>query len=864
MNAVALSRLRGMSRAEVSWRTRQAGRTAAQRLAALVRAPEWNREDVWDVLADGVLDNVSQDDDAGSRWQAVHAELAHLIGKRATRFTLDPRSAHAIRDRVNARWPEAARQAAARGDHVLAGRFDVLGYRLLPWGSPDGAIDWHLDPVSGRRAPLRFWADVPYLDPVIGDHKVVWELNRHQHWLQLGRALWLTGDVRYRRGIIAQLHGWLAANPPLAGINWASMLEIALRAISWTWGLHFLLGHDRHQAPSTKHQAPDSPWLIDLLVALHRQLTHVEQNLSVYFSPNTHLTGEALGLYVVGVALPELANSSRWADTGRRILLEQIGRQIHADGGHAERSTHYQRYTLDFYLMAWLTATRDADKEAAGRFADAARRLAEFTRAMADDRGRLPLIGDDDGGMLWPIGRACHDVRDSLALAAVILDRPDLAPWGLQEEVVWIAGQAAWDARFDVPAGAAAVSSRTLADTGFVVIRDSSGSHATFDVGGHGYLTGGHAHAGALAITLALRGKPLLIDPGTFTYTMHPGLRDRLRSTMSHNTVTLDDRSQAVSAGPFGWRTRADARLHDRRLTDDFDWAEASHTGYAPVRHRRTVVRAARGGWLIADEMLGSGCLTARAHWHFDPGWLPTCDAPGRLRARHVDGDEAWLLHDASDLLLAHGDDESGLGWYAPVYGTLVPAWTVRTTRRTDAPFTLLTWIGDRQTSPFTMPLLERLDPACDADGTAIGARVGDAGGGSVFLLRPGDPAVRDRRACAVLDYRTNARALHYAEAGGRLIALDVIDASHARALRDNWLSITASETIADLHAVLSDDVLDLCSSTPPPELCLDGGALRGMRHVRLNHREIDPPPSARQHTLVIRGGEWNPARRLS
>jgi len=240
------------------------------------------------------------------------------------------------------------------------------------------------------------------------------------------------------------------------------MLEIALRTISWTWALHFLLTEDGvrdsgpgirkvqgssdpgSSDPRSRIPDPEPPWLVDMLVALDRQLTHVEQNLSIYFSPNTHLTGEALALYVVGVALPELAASPRWADTGRRILLEEIDRQIHDDGGHAERSTHYQRYTLDFYLLALITAARDGDADAAARFADAVARLAAFTRTIADDSGRLPLIGDDDGGMLWPLtGRACHDVRDSLALASVLLDRPDLAPWGLQEEALWLAGRRA-------------------------------------------------------------------------------------------------------------------------------------------------------------------------------------------------------------------------------------------------------------------------------------------------------------------------------------------------------------------------------------------------------------------------------------
>jgi hypothetical protein len=88
---------------------------------------------------------------------------------------------------------------------------------------------------------------------------------------------------------------------------------------------------------------------------------------------------------VCGRTLPELRASPRREKIGRDILIAEIDRQIGADGGHAERSTHYHRYTLDFYLLALLTAQRAGDAEAIAPFADAVTRLAEFTRTMADD-----------------------------------------------------------------------------------------------------------------------------------------------------------------------------------------------------------------------------------------------------------------------------------------------------------------------------------------------------------------------------------------------------------------------------------------------------------------------------------------------
>jgi uncharacterized heparinase superfamily protein len=745
MMAGRLDRLRRMTFEEARWRGREMMRTTGDRVRFRIRAPRWEPP----------------------RDSGLGDAIAKRLSTGTSRCVIDPQLAESVRQQIVARWPAAAADAAARADRILAGHYDLLGYRGLQFE------DWHSDPVYHRRAPRRCWAEVPYLDPSIGDHKIIWELNRHQHWLQLGRALWLTADARYGDAIVSQFESWLKDNPPLTGINWASMLEIGFRTISWTMAAHFLAGAGC-ALPNDR-----------FFDAIDRQLAHVEQHLSYYFSPNTHLTGEALALYVVGQAFPELPASARWVTTGRRILLREIDRQILPDGGHAERSTHYQRYTLDFYLLALLTARRAGDFDAARAFASAVTRAAEFTRVIADDDGRLPLIGDDDGGMLWPIaGRACDDVRDSLAVAAVTLDRPDLAPWGIPEEAFWIApGEAAQFAAD--PRGSAPLRSTALAASGYVVLRDGEGGHAVFDAGAHGYMNGGHAHADALALTLRIGKRPLLVDPGTSTYTVEPQLRDAMRGSFNHNTVSIDGVQQSIPAGPFHWKTTADARLAASRHTEGFDWLEAVHDGYAPIEHRRSLVRADDAGWLVIDEILGppNGTHSAVAHWHFDPSWMVHDDGGGRLRAAHLEGDEAWLLCDADEVALLHGDEQSRLGWFAPVYGTLVPTWTARISRTERLPFVTLTWVGAGNGTD--IPQLERVNVNADAQATAIGARITCGEFSSTYLVRPGEPSFRDSRGCGIDAYQTDARVLHIRTCGRRLVALDLIDASHALALRD-------------------------------------------------------------------------------
>ena len=229
----------------------------------------------------------------------------------------------------------------------------------------------------------------------------------------------------------------------------------------------------------------------------------------------------------------------------------------------------------------------------------------------------------------------------------------------------------------------------------------------------------------------------------------------------------------------------------------------------------------------------------------------------GVLRATHLEGSEAWLLFDSGNLSLVHGDDESGLGWYAPVYGTLLPTWSVRATRELRLPFSMISWIGAATAS---IPELQRIVANADPNGEAIAARVINGDFASAYVLRPGEPSSREGRACGTLDYQTDARVLCYRTRGETLVALDVVDACHALALCDGWLSIESSEPVRDLHLRLDDDELQLSASEPPRQLRLLGSALRRIRTIRLNGRSYPPTVVDPRDTLLISGADWTTA----
>ena len=671
MSTAILKRLRAMDRAELRFRATTAFRTRVDRARVALSTSTWRREQLQ--LSERAPADVRRAL-ASRDWLAAHRLLASHFTQRPARFPLDPRTLSTVSRRIAATFPQ--NDAVARADRILAGQYDLLGYRGIAAGSPP---DWHRDPVHGRRAPRVFWEAVPYLDPNCGDHKVTWEMNRHQHFLALGRAHALTGDARYYRAFVSHLTHWIHENPPLLGTNWASMLELAFRSLSWLWALHFFA----HGASD----ADTEPWTVDLLLAVDRQLTHVQQNLSRYFSPNTHLSGEALALYVAARALPELASSDDRGEVGGDVLTEEAHRQVLPDGGHAELSAHYHRYSTDFYLLA-LQAARVTGDDRAEAFEEAALRQARFLRALADDTGRLPLIGDDDGGQLFPIcGRRPVDAADTLATAAVLLGQQDFAVGPVPEETFWMCGTTTEVPT--IPGSPKPPASALFEHTGYVICRDDRGQHLIFDCGRHGYLNGGHAHADALAIVASVGGLPLLVDPGTATYTMDAGTRDRFRSTAMHNTVVVNGRTQSEPRGPFHWTSRTDAECVVWQPGPRGDYAEGRHDGYAPVRHARAVIALAGIGWVVVDHLLGPADAEAAAMWHLHPDWTPSEFNDLRVVLHH--GTRRAALASSAPLREV---TTGGLNEYAPEYGRIDTAFCFAAGRQAGTPFSIATFVS--------------------------------------------------------------------------------------------------------------------------------------------------------------------------
>ncbi len=391
------NRLTQMTFDECAWRARVVARTAADRFACQAsrsamgtrgsRSTRWRRR---------VMDTEMRGAIARKDWAAVHDSLAHRLRHREPRFALDPAAARGVRDAVLVALAVCRRRrGGTRGSHP---RRPLRPPRVSRSDVRTGTIEPSHRRVQCRLA-FRSRAPAPRAADVLGRRAVPRPVRRrsqdhlgaesspalaaartrivaHRRPAVRGgnhRAARRAGSPRIRRSSASTGRAcWRSASARSRGRGRSSS--------SWRMSLAEPEGPRRRIRTPPGSSTCSSQSIVS---------SRTSSRTSRTTSAPTHISRARRWLCMSSVMrCRSLRQALDGVATGRRILLQEIDRQILADGGHAERSTHYQRYTLDFYLLALLT--RAARTETPRRFPA----LPTPRRGSQSSRARWPTITD--------------------------------------------------------------------------------------------------------------------------------------------------------------------------------------------------------------------------------------------------------------------------------------------------------------------------------------------------------------------------------------------------------------------------------------------------------------------------------------
>jgi hypothetical protein len=327
--------------------------------------------------------------------------------------------------------------------------------------------------------------------------------------------------------------------------------------------------------------------------------------------------------------------------------------------------------------------------------------MLDFIAAVMDAGGNVPMIGDSDDARLVRFDADCEaDVyRSLLATGSVLFNRPDFAlkagryddksRWLLGDEREGTFDSMLAEANRHEIAGSSLRSGgdRSFPIGGYYVLGSDFETdrevRLVADAGPLGYLSiAAHGHADALAFTLSVGGREILVDPGTYAYHTQKKWRDYFRGTSAHNTIRIDGVDQSVIGGNFLWTHHARTWCEEWQVSDERDRFVGEHDGYLrlkdPLRHRRELTYSKQSRTIVVeDDLVCRGRHSVELFWHF----AETCDVVGSGTeiVANSGGTILYLSMDGMDGSkdIVCGREDPPLGWISRRFDVKVPTRTV-------------------------------------------------------------------------------------------------------------------------------------------------------------------------------------------
>lgn len=424
-------------------------------------------------------------------------------------------------------------------------------------------IDWGADPHDYDQWPIA--------------------LNRHTHWLTLGRAYAATKEEKYAQEFVSQLRSWVAALPIYIGPGYIEgpVIEPGKHHLSLDAGIR--MAQSWWQAYGYFKDSPSFDVDAQMLMfgsfydhatyLLDPRVWHPESNWGAM---------EVNGLFTLAVMLPEVKDAPQWLETARRRLSEALAAQVYPDGAQVELSPGYHGVTLGNFVGA-LELARLNEVALPADFQAGLERMYEYYVAIAMPDRRMPAVNDSG----W------HGVEGMLRQGLTLFPRRD-------------------DWRYLATGGKEgtppARTSWTLPYAGFHMMRTGwtpQDKYLFFETGPY---STGHQHEDQLNLIVHVGGKTLLTEGGVYSYD-RSAWRRYVLSSRAHNVVLVDGQEQNRGRRRETYRT--DKPYESRWFTNsEFDFAQGVYdSGFGPggevqVTQTRQVLFVKPDYWLVVDDFV--------------------------------------------------------------------------------------------------------------------------------------------------------------------------------------------------------------------------------------------------------------------
>lgn len=345
---------------------------------------------------------------------------------------------------------------------------------------------------------------------ITDDIKETWEVHRLQWVPSLAFVAKREKDATLAGELLDQVIRYWEIHPKNRTVSWMEGIEVSIRSISIIESLSFL-----------KDLIVDDERVAKIYHILSEHAEWLSSHLSTKWRlNNNHLIIELVGLRIIGERLKWHPKSRFWREKSERLLKKELEDQT-VDGRNWEPTTAYHKLVTESMLVLrhHLENTDEVFKEI----------TQEMVTTLSDltpPSGKMPLVGDDDGGSLLPLYEG-RSVRDN----SVVLE---------------LAKNMGFSTDSTTP------MKKYWHGQGMGIIREKN-DYVHFVSGAPEGLArqGSHRHLDMLSVTISLDSMDLIHDGGTGGYFGDKRMRDIFRSEQCHSGVACRTKKWATMRGPF-------------------------------------------------------------------------------------------------------------------------------------------------------------------------------------------------------------------------------------------------------------------------------------------------------------------------
>lgn len=287
---------------------------------------------------------------------------------------------------------------------------------------------------------------------------------------------------------------------------------------------------------------------------------------------NNHGIFQDRSLIELAVLFPDFQNSNKWFDKAINRFMGHVKKDVAPSGVHLEHSGAYHIVVMNLFksINDFLTFHGRQTTE----LSELIYKMEDYLAYLVKPDGKIPMTGDSG-----PDGIAY--------LKEDMISNPNL----LYTRTKGRSGTKPKDDVVYTDAGIAILRNNWNINNRQLYLKFTAGFHSRT-----------HKHSDDLSVLLSIGNTDFLVDSGKYSYQEKDPYRKYLRSTMAHNTITVNRKSYEIEDEQVG-----KAEIDKFNSSEQYSYVSGFHTLYPGVKIRRTILYLkAVGSILIFDDIVCS------------------------------------------------------------------------------------------------------------------------------------------------------------------------------------------------------------------------------------------------------------------